>query len=316
MHVVRILIEGIGQHAIAADADEGARFRESVKEVSDALVDGVTTAELLVHTGTVLKGLEEHNYRVTRYQRVQTTELQNMVKMLTSTVGIVSSASNANISILGDIERHIAHVSELDDVRLMKAKLSDCLADIRREADRQQKETGETIERLNEGLTQAREHCASESKGEPPDPITGLPLRPEAEAAIAQSGRAGPRAYAAVMVLDRLTVLNQRFGREVGDEILVEFTRMVQKQLEPEDQLFRWDGPALLALLPRPASLERVRADVGRLMENKLEHTIQTPSRSILIPISARWTLFPMMAAPRLMYQKIDVFAANPGTRS
>ena len=90
---------------------------------------------------------------------------------------------------------------------------------------------------------------------------------------------------------------------------------MVQKQLATDDRLFRWGGPALLALLPRTDNIEIVRSEVGRIMATRLEHTIETPSRSMLVPIAARWTLFPMMAAPRLMFQKIDAFAAMPASR-
>jgi len=204
------------------------------------------------------------------------------------------------------------NVSELEDVRIMKVRLSDCLADIRTEAERQEMQMGETIEQLSQGLDQARRGLAGV---EEKDAVTGLPGRSEAEAVLAQAGRAGPQAYAAVMVLDRLQTLNARFGRQAGDEVLMEFAGMVQRQLDPNDRLYRWSGPALLAFLPRAESLEMVRNEIGRIMETRLEHSIQTPSRDILVPIAARWTVFPMMAAPRLFYQKIDTFAAQPTAR-
>jgi GGDEF domain-containing protein len=315
VHVVRVLIEGIGHQIAGGDADDCARFRETLQEFSDALIDGTSRAELLVRAGSVLNGFEEYNHRALKQQRLQTAELQNMVKMLAYTVRAVSAASSSNVGILGDIEQRIAVASELDDVRIIKAKLSDCLTDIRREAERQQKEAAETIEQLNHGLNQARKRAPVPHDDDAPDPITGLPPRPEAEAALAQAGHGGTRAYAAILVLDRLQIVKQRFGREVGDEILAAFTRMVRTQLGPEDQLFRWSELALLALLARPDSLESVRNEVGRLMATRLEHTIQTPSRSILLPVSARWTLFPVMASPRLIYQKLDAFAAAPTSR-
>jgi len=311
-HVMRILVEGIGQHAAAGDAEDCARFRETVREFLDGLVDGISRAELLVRAGSVLNGFEDYNHRTIKHQRLRTEELQNMVKMLASTVKVVSAASNSNVGILGDIEARITMVSQLDDVRIIKAKLSDCLIDIRKEAERQQKETGEIIEQLNHELNHTRNHPADPHTGEGRDVITGLPLRPEAEVALAQLGKAGIRAYVAVLVVDRLPALSRRFGREASDEVLITFTRMIAKQLLPEDRLFRWAGPAFLALLPRNNSLEIVRNEVGRIMAARLEHTIQTPSRSIMVPIAARWILIPMMAAQRLICQKIDAFTATP----
>jgi hypothetical protein len=52
---------------------------------------------------------------------------------------------------------------------------------------------------------------------------------------------------------------------------------------------------------------------VARLMEVRCEHTVQTASRTILLPIAARWTVFPSMAAPRLLIHKIDAFEAMKG---
>ena len=43
-------------------------------------------------------------------------------------------------------------------------------------------------------------------------------------------------------------------------------------------------------------------------MEVKYEHTVRTASRTILLPISVRWAVFPLMASPRLLSQKIENF--------
>jgi hypothetical protein len=72
--------------------------------------------------------------------------------------------------------------------------------------------------------------------------------------------------------------------------------------------MFRWSGSALLVLLPRPNRLEIVRDEIARLMDVRCEHTVQTASRTMLLPIAARWTGFPSMAEPRLLIHKVDVF--------
>jgi GGDEF domain-containing protein len=314
MHVVRILVEGIGEHAVQTNTEDCTMFRETIREISENLVDGMSSAELLVFTGSVLHGLEDHNRRATRYNRLQTAELQNMVRMLTSTVGSIGAASTANIGVLGEIEKRVSVASELDDVRIIKARLAECLNEIQQEARRQAKETAETIAQLTEGLEQARRRTLNVRRETEEGVICGLPQRHEAEAAIAQLGREGTGICAGMMVVDRMHILTRRFGKDVGDEILSAFVQMVRKHLNADDRLFRWADPALLALMPRPgSSIESVRIEFGRVMETKLEHTVQTSSRSIMIPISARWLLFPMIPAPRLMYQKLDAFVANAG---
>ena len=310
MHVVRILIQGMGEYAVGGEADDCDRFREHVRKILDALNVEVTPEELLVQAGSVLNALEDHNHRVTRQHVLHSTELQNMLKMLTLTLGAVSEASNANISRLGEIDKRVTSASELDDVRMIKTRLSDCLSDIRNEVERQRKDSRATIEQLSQGLDEARQRSVDAIDKPAHDAATGFPLRPAAEVALASASQAGTSAYAAVIVLDRLQAVNLKFGRTVGDEVLGEFARMVGKKLSRGDQLFRWTGPVLVAIVSRPSTIDSVRSEIAHILGAKVEHTVKTGSRSILIPIAARWAVFPMVAAPRLIYQRIDTFAA------
>ena len=71
---------------------------------------------------------------------------------------------------------------------------------------------------------------------------------------------------------------------------------------------------AVLRATPGISNAEPLsRDEVARLMEVRCEHTVQTASRAILLPIAARWTVFPTMAAPRLLIHKIDAFEAMKG---
>jgi diguanylate cyclase (GGDEF)-like protein len=310
LHVIRLLIHGIGEHTLVGEPGDGARFHHCIQEVSEALTEDIEPEDLLVHAGSVVKALEDHN-RLTSLQQAQhSAELQNMVKMLTSTVRSVVAAGDTNVSRLTEIETRVASASELDDVRLIKSNLSDCLNDIRNEAERQRKENDSTLEQLGQALDQCRKQPKDLPETTAHDPVTGLAQRPAAETALALASQGGAAAYAAVLVLDRLQAVNLRFGREVGDEVLNEFARTIRKKLSRADQLFRWNGPVLLALVNGPSSIEIVRTEIARIVETKLEHTIETTSRSIMIPIAARWAVFPMMAAPRLLYQRIDTFTA------
>ena len=112
-----------------------------------------------------------------------------------------------------------------------------------------------------------------------------------------------------VVAVDRLTTLNLRFGNKVGDGILRHYAETLRAQLPPEDRVFRWSGNALLALLLRPARLEQVRREFGRLVDTGYEHVVDTPSRLVHLPILPRWAVWPMMASPPLLIQKIESFA-------
>jgi len=307
MRMVKLLLQGIVLHAIEGNPVDLARFRDNVGKVEHRMDEEVPAAELLVLAGAAIQALEDYNRRTNLYLRQQAVELQTMVKMLTSTVSAITASGDANVRQLQEIERQVEAANEIEDVRQIKTRLSECLEAIRREAQRQRAETARTANDLMRGLASAQDSSADDSSSAP-DPVTGLPRRRFAEAAIARACQEGAQAYVLAVVVDRIQILNTRFGYEVGDEIMSYFAEFLKSQLDRRDQLFRWAGPTLAGLLVRANRLERVRDDIGRIMELKYEHTVRTASRTILLPVSARWALFPVTSSPRLVTQKIENF--------
>jgi diguanylate cyclase (GGDEF)-like protein len=143
----------------------------------------------------------------------------------------------------------------------------------------------------------------------PLDPVTGLAVRERAEEAIVQAFQSEAAACVAVVAIDRLSTLNLRFGNTIGDEILRDFASMLRQNLSPADQVFRWNSSALVVVRPRAARIELVRREFGRLLDIRYERTVETPSRAVHLPIMPRWAVWPMMASPPLLMQKIDSFA-------
>jgi diguanylate cyclase (GGDEF)-like protein len=303
MRVTQLLIQGIGLHAVEGDPDAYSGFRQGIDHVLRKVDEAASAADFLPQASSALKLLEEHNRRTTTYLKQKAVELQSMVRMLTAAVGAISTAGDENVRQLRDIEQQVESASQIEDMRLVKAKLGECLSQIRREAERQRTETGRTVEQLNQSLegTQPAKPPAAGT-----DRVTGLPNRKEAEDALAKACQDQTPAYAVAVQIDRIQIFNARFGYEVGDDILRYFAKFLRQQWPGKDRMFRWTDTTILALLFRSSRLERVRDEVGRVMDHKYEHTVQTASRTVLLPISLRWAVFPMMSPPVLLVRNID----------
>jgi len=74
--------------------------------------------------------------------------------------------------------------------------------------------------------------------------------------------------------------------------------------------LFRWSGPTIVSLVRRRNAHE-VRAAIQPILARNLGHTVSTLSGDVHVPISSRWIVLPLMASPRLLFHKIDGFAAS-----
>src|SRR5262249_54644844 len=117
------------------------------------------------------------------------------------------------------------------------------------------------------------------------DPVTGLPNWKEAERAVRQALASPPGKFVVLAVVTPLHAGSACFGYAVGDRILNTCAQHLVASLSANDKLFRWQGPAFLAILTRHERIDQVRAEVRRFADVKLEETAEFGHREVLIPI-------------------------------
>jgi len=307
LRIVRLLLQGIEQHAIEGDPVDLHGFRTGIQRLTDSLEGDLTVSELLVQAGSVLPTLQDYNRRTMRFLKRPGGEWQAAVIMLISALAAMQPAEGPRVSQLREIAGRVRGASGPEEAHKIRLQLSECLTSLQLD-NRRNRDPDPPVPLPSPAGPQPQE-AASE-------PVAGLPTRSQAEEALAGAWQTDPPSYVAVMTIDRLRIFNMRFGHSVGDEVMRYYGEFLRERLRPEDRMFRWSDAALLVLLPRPNRLEIVRDEIARVTDARCEHTVQTASRTILLPIAARWTVFPSMAAPRLLIHKIDAFTESAGKNS
>jgi GGDEF domain-containing protein len=129
----------------------------------------------------------------------------------------------------------------------------------------------------------------------PTDPCTGLPLRIEAEELIRQVIEQRKQAYAVVFYLHRMALTNARFGEAIGNQVILFCSQHIATAiLRSNDALFRWQGPAFVAVVERPESLQAVNSEIQRLATTPISRHFETPSRSVYLPIRLTSEVVPL----------------------
>jgi GGDEF domain-containing protein len=199
-------------------------------------------------------------------------------------------------AVSGASKAWVSSVTQIEDVRAVRAQPGVCLEEIRKEVGRQKAASSGAVDRLKRDLDRVQ-------AGPSTDELTGLSIRARAVEPISNACESEQPAFAAAL------------GSEAGDQLLRYFSGHLQRNLPSGDRLFRWTGAPLLALVVRPAKIETLREEIGYLVEQKLECTVRTATRSVRLPVTARWTLFPAMASSRLSIHRIDRFASMQAPR-
>jgi len=313
--VISLLLNGIATRAVQGDRGEYEAFQKTMQRIQESTGAEASADELLVTAGSALQALDEFSQRTTQTIRKQGIELQNIISMLTRTVISISAGSDRSTERLQEISQQLAKAVELEDVQQLKVRLDDCLGHLREECLRQKKETDEIVTALQSEIKNSEER-ASANEPLDLDPITGLPSQETAEATFQDLVRKPGKRFVVVAVVNRMQPINARFGHSVGNQVLRTFKEFFQHELGPQDRLFRWSGPALVAVLERTEALEIVRAEVRRMLNKPLENTtFDVGGREVLIPVSASWSVFMLIPPVTTANRQIQTFIASQGVR-
>lgn len=86
------------------------------------------------------------------------------------------------------------------------------------------------------------------------DPLTGIPnrraLMNELSRALANAGRAGTAVHVAFIDLDRLKSINDQYGHDAGDRLLIEITKALVNGMRDGDFVARYGGDKFVVFCP------------------------------------------------------------------
>jgi len=286
--VVRTALQGIAVYVERGETAEYQQFRNRMQSILNSIAEPEAPPDLMSIVHSAVTTLRDYGQRVQRSHQQHEMEMRAVMKALIETMMELAVGSPETMRNLQAAGAGVITAKEVEDLRQSKTDLENCLAAIRKEVERSAEAAGGQ---------------------EMLDSVTGLAGRPAAEAALAGACSSGAPSCAVGMLIDRLPLFNRRYGREVGDQVLSFFAEFVQQSFVPHDSLYRWTGPGLVML--RDGSIDKVQAEVRRIMEPRLQYEVDTASRTILLSIDACWNVLPMMTDPRLLINKIDGFMAG-----
>jgi GGDEF domain-containing protein len=309
--VVWLILEAIACNAVESDPVEHGEFQASLRALIAKMEQAGNSDDTYVLAGEAIKSIESYNRGVQRSLSSQMKELQSIVSLFTRSLLQVSKGSSASATKLHQIEHQIEKASQSEDLRTIKAQLRQSLEVICDEAAEQERRGAETASHVNDAL--ARPESADLLAGAVAelDMVTGLPNLRAAERAIGSAIAANTSTYAVLLCVERVEVINTRFGFAIGDRVLMLFGQHLAQRLSKGDQLFRWRGPGFLALLDRTGPEISIRAEIARVVSARLEQEIELSGRSVLLPIASSWMMTSLAGSTlEKTSQKLDAFSA------
>jgi GGDEF domain-containing protein len=202
---------------------------------------------------------------------------------------------------LDALEQNLSHALELDDAEAIKKLISTCLEVVR--AD--------------------KANASAPTLTVPPAPPTsvdgetGLPGRLLFERLVADSIVEGRKFITALFVVERLPLINKRFGRAAGDRVLLHVAQYLGQELPDSNSLSRWSGPAFSAIINCDNS-DKMESQIRAISNKPLSANIDVGNRSVMLTISCACMMEQVNAdaSPESLFTKMDNFVtARTGGR-
>ena len=107
------------------------------------------------------------------------------------------------------------------------------------------------------------------------DPLTGArnrrAMNEELKIAVSSKRRHGRSSGVLAMDLDHFKQINDLYGHQAGDQVLIDFVKLIKACSRQEDRLFRFGGEEFLLLLP-DTDMEGLEAAAENLLESVREN--------------------------------------------
>ncbi|WP_111496948.1 GGDEF domain-containing protein [Marinobacter bohaiensis] len=122
------------------------------------------------------------------------------------------------------------------------------------------------------------------------DSLTGLPNRRDMQRQLAEEfaryRRSGRHFSVCLIDLDLFKQINDDYGHDAGDTVLLAFAGLMERVCRESDRLCRWGGEEFLVLLPDTSLLQALSL-AERLRDTVEHHTFRDHDRTLPVTLSA-----------------------------
>jgi GGDEF domain-containing protein len=311
--LLRLLIDGIGTHAVEEDPGELGRFQERLGIEAARVKESADADQMKAAIAAVIQLLAVHNDAVKTDHRAHATELTKALRMMTETIGFVGKSSQAAVHQLAVIEKRLEEVTASNDAKNLRVKLGVCLKMIREQSASLKTQSDEHLNQLKAFAACTAPSDVTGQLEEPLDAITGLPGRAFAENLIHERFELKTDCIVGVVRVNRFSNFLTRYGQPAVDDVMKTATRQLAQRLPAGTTLCRWTQNSFVAITEISSSYAETSQLWQKVGNLKMEKNIDGDARAAFVVLTTSILVEHLraMASKRTLLQSVERFVAQ-----
>jgi diguanylate cyclase (GGDEF)-like protein len=310
MEMVKAIIATSEEKMLLIDADEQAWFCQGLQALRGRLEQDFSATNIEVVSALLAKSLADHWTKLGAQTRHREEELKRIINLLTE-AAVRLDAENTQFYVqLRTAVQNFEDISQIEDITYLRKKLSEQLTQLHETVRRGEGATQSTVTYLRGELEEAHQRIAALSEAAHTDSLTRLPNRLAAEKTIRQRVESGEEFSVAMAVLERLDLINLRYGVTSGDATVQMFAKEFRERVPEGVALFRWGGPAFVGLATHMPAGE-FRTKLQAVLNDIAAQSMELQARgSAILRLTTRFAVHPWTAGQTAdkVIKLIDVF--------
>jgi len=266
--MVESILGATREHILVTDSEEHTWFCSSLENFVDRLRQDSSVTNVEVVGALVAKTLTDHYTKLTKQSESREQELKRIINLLNLLTESASRLDHENRQFYMQIRQSVQNfqsISQLEDIAFLRKRLSEQVSHLQEAVGRQELTSGDLVTRLQSELDAAHREIEQLSQAASTDALTQLPTRRAAEKLIHDLVDQDLPFSVGMAVIERLELINLRYGPQVGDGVLRRFSAALQQHLPKRAFLCRWGGPAFVTILERTAGVE-LKASIQKIL--------------------------------------------------
>jgi diguanylate cyclase (GGDEF)-like protein len=288
--LVAELLALLGEASLDSELLGTEAFRHEVEQFPPRLEDAAADAKRLeAAAGECATYCQQFVSRLQAHVQEREAEFSDLVTVVEQLVASAhGDAEHLDAQLTGSSDR-LTRIVELDDLRILKRRLSLELTTLRRVIEEQRTQHAAQRQQLASEVARLQRRLARTREGASLDPLTRVANRGRFDRTLrrwmAMHRRSGEPFALAMLDLDDLKLVNDTWGHQAGDAVLVHVGRVLTRHLRSSDVVARYGGDEFAAIVSG-AGVAIAEERVGEALADLRERPLQLPGADTLFTVT------------------------------